>query len=140
MSILFGFDLLHPLPAYNAVVAVLFTLAAFWIDFFMQLIFGSIIFEKMESYNILRVLQTSIRVLSGSIIPLTFYPGIVRAVLKYLPFQFLGYIPGAILAGTVTGGEYQTLFLSALLWLFVLGGASFFFYRHFIRRIAVMGG
>ncbi|MBN1954015.1 MAG: ABC-2 family transporter protein [Anaerolineae bacterium] len=96
----------------DALVAVLIGLAAFWIE------------EVMPAYWIYQKLLFTV---GGLFLPLEMFPGWLRGVVRWLPFQFISYVPArafvafepAFVLQSIAGQvAYITLFAAvvALVW------------------------
>jgi ABC-2 type transport system permease protein len=78
--------------------------------------------------------------LSGVLVPVTLFPGPLREVSRWLPFEHIGFTPMAIYLGKISWREtaeslaLEAFWIAALLWF----GA--WFWRAMSRRIMVHGG
>lgn len=103
----------------------LFGLAAFFVEY----VFG-FIFAK----------EAILRLLSGQLIPLSFFPAGVLAVFKFLPFAGLVYTPTMVYLGKYTGEEILFNLGVQAVWVFLLFGMTQFIWRRAIKRLTIMGG
>ncbi|MBW3022213.1 ABC-2 family transporter protein [Candidatus Woesearchaeota archaeon] len=90
------------MPAASIVNFLLFVLAlvmAYLIYFMISYIIGVAAFWLKRIDGLHRAKKPIITFLAGGLIPLTFFPENVQAVLKYLPFQYVRFIPINIYLG-----------------------------------------
>ena len=95
---------------------------ALFCAFGLNLIIGSISFWTTESKGLKHVSQHIIRVLGGSLVPLSFFPLNIKYIILATPLPSLAYIPGYLIKGEITGeiifGIISSFFWSiALVWL-----------------------
>ena len=69
------------------------------------------------------LLKTSIvAFMSGSLIPLAFFPKVVSAILSFLPFSSLIYTPVMIIVGKYDASQMLQALLLQIFWLLVMVG------------------
>ena len=131
-----------PVPASPAAFG-LFLLSlcmAFFINWLLAVIFGMWSFKVVNMDSLIQVKKHLIRLLSGSIIPIWFFPQGLRSVLELLPFAYLYQLPLDFFIGhydtqsAVRGLAVQTFWL-IFLWLVFL-----FLQKRVTRRLLVQGG
>lgn len=103
----------------------LFGLAAFYVEY----IFG-FIFAK----------EAIMRLLSGELIPLAFYPVAVLAVFEWLPFAGVIYTPVMILMGKYTGAIMYRHLLIQLTWVIIMSLITRLLWNRAIKRLSILGG
>ena len=62
--------------------------------------------------------------MSGSLIPLAFFPKVVSAILSFLPFSSLIYTPVMIIVGKYDASQILQVLLLQIFWLIVMVGLS----------------
>src|SRR4030066_456617 len=83
---------------------------AFFISFNIDYIIGLTSFYTESIWGISIAKETIVLLLSGAIIPLNFFPEILRNIVGFLPFQAIYHIPLTILiTGNLSIYEYQKL-------------------------------
>lgn len=103
----------------------LFGLAAFFVEY----VFG-FIFAK----------EALLRLLSGQLIPLSFFPASIFNLFKFLPFAGLVYTPTMIYLGKYTGSDLQFNLLIQAVWVLLLMGLTQFVWNRAIKRLTILGG
>ena len=99
---------------------------------------GLLSFVMVESWAVRRLMDNTITLLSGAVIPLAIFPGILQSIARLLPFQYLYDYPLRIMLGELSGGgEYSWgLFIEAV-WALILAAAVYLVYRAVVRRCVV---
>jgi len=88
------------LPSVSTLIQGLFLVllaAVFW--FWTHFIVGLIGFWLEETWTLMVMLQITAYFLSGSMIPLSLYPGWMQELLVYSPFPYIAYLPAQIFLG-----------------------------------------
>lgn len=78
--------------------------------------------------------------LSGGMIPLTFFPEKVLAILKYLPFSSMQSTPLLIYSGNITGTEILKGITMQIIWMIILIAIGKALMNHSIKHVVVQGG
>ena len=78
--------------------------------------------------------------LSGGMIPLTFFPEKVLAILKYLPFSSMQSTPLLIYSGNITGTEILKGIAMQIIWMIILIAIGKVLMNHSIKHVVVQGG
>ena len=87
------------------------------------------------------ILKTSIiKFFSGSLIPLAFFPEIVRNIFEQLPFASLVYTPVMIYMGKLKGIDLAFAFGKQIAWIIVFVVIAKLMWRLAEKRLAVQGG
>lgn len=103
----------------------LFGLAAFYVEY----IFG-FIFAK----------EAVLKLLSGQLIPIAFFPEALRGVFTYLPFAGLVYTPSMAFLGMYQGQVILFHMGVQLVWAILLGFLTQVVWHAAIRRLTIVGG
>ena len=97
-------------------------------------------FWTMETFAIQLIVRWCSDLLSGQIIPLLFFPGILQKIVLALPFAAIYSTPLLIYIGRIPPAEYSSALFSQLAWLVVFGVLSVVIWRAAQRRLVVQGG
>jgi len=93
---------------------------------------------EIDGLTMLYVLVASF--LSGALVPVAVFPGALRTVVEWLPFQATTYVPASIYVGSLTGSEAWRAIGLQLAWVVILGLAAALMWRRAMRRVVVQGG
>lgn len=110
------------MPAASLVNFLLFVVAlvfAYFIYFMISYIIGIACFWLKRIDGLHRAKKPIITFFAGGLIPLTFFPETVQKVLRYLPFQYVRFVPINIYLGQYEVAEILSLLAISALW--VLG-------------------
>lgn len=129
--------------AFNPVRLILFMFSisiSYLLAFYLNLIFGYLAFFLLNlwGFNILK--ESVIKFFSGAIIPIAFFPEVIRNIFEYLPFASLTYTPVMIYMEKYNGSTLMLNLGLQLLWLSVFIMLSKLIWRWAERRLAVQGG
>ncbi len=114
---------------------VLGYLVYFGVNFLIGML--AIVTHDVRSYGWLY--GSLIRFTSGQMIPLWLFPPVLGAILAFLPFQAIFFVPISIYVGAYPQSLLWALFTQAL---WATGVLLFcrYIWRHFQRRVTVQGG
>ncbi len=120
VSIIALFFLNITLP--SLLFGILFIIAivlAMFINYFFTFCVGLTAFWLKEIQGIRRVKNVIVAFLEGALIPLTFFPLIFQDIFKYLPFQYLRFVPINIFLQKYALSEIIILLIIQLVWIFI---------------------
>ncbi|MFF2093053.1 ABC transporter permease [Paenibacillus sp. NPDC058174] len=117
-SLFFGIP--WPSSFLNFLLFIPSCLLSYGILWLLSALVGLIAFWVMELGNMGMVKDSIVRVLSGSIVPLWFFPESVQTVSKYLPFQYTYQTPLGIYIGNIGTKEALTALAVQAVWVFLL--------------------
>lgn len=112
----------------------------FWINWLLAAVFGMIAFWAIDMDALIQVKKHLIRLLSGSIIPLWFFPDWLRNVLEYLPFAYLYQLPLNIYIGKYTTDSLTRGLMVQFLWLVLLAALFAFLQKRVTGKVMIQGG
>jgi ABC-2 type transport system permease protein len=137
-SIFFG----PPLPSSfeNFVLSIISTALGFLILWFIDAIFGLFYFWVIDLGPIGVIKSLIIDFLSGSFIPLWFFPSQVAAVMKYFPFMYIYQSPISIYIGKTTASQALFILLIQVFWVAVLFLCCYLLQKKAFKNVVVQGG
>lgn len=122
-------------------ILYLFSLTlAYLINFFFNICFGfsAFVFKNLWGSNLLKT--SIVAFMSGSLIPLTFFPKVVSDILSFLPFSSLIYTPVMIIVGKYDASQILQALLLQFFWLLVMAGLSQLIWKRVQSFITIQGG
>ena len=131
-----------PLPA-NALSGLLFLVSltlAFLINWFIAVIFGMMAFSIIEMSALIQVKKHLIRLLSGSMIPIWFFPEWLRNILEFLPFMYIYQMPLNIYVGQYTSSSLAMGLTVQYVWVIVLYVCFRFLEKRVTSKVMIQGG
>jgi len=113
---------------------------AFLMNFYISSIFSSLVFRTIKSSGLYELKKTVVKLLSGALFPIVFYPSFISKSLNYLPFIYLRYIPVTYLQGKHSISDSIQTIIIGLIWLIVLKTISNYLWNKQIKKIVIFGG
>ncbi len=141
-SLLFALLLVRidvPRPATLAVFALSFVLG-YGVNFFINFLMNSVAFWTLETFAIQLIVRWVSDLLSGQIIPLTFFPGIFGRIVTALPFAAVYSTPLLIYVGVIPRSQWAAALGIQAAWLVAFSLLSTLVWAAASRRIVVQGG
>lgn len=123
-----------------------------WVVFFVMIWFSFLINSQLNimtglfafyvenNEGLMRLKRVLIDLLSGVILPMTFFPGWAKTILDWLPFQAITYLPGSVFTGRLNGAEVWNALLVQVIWFAVLIVPILLMWRTARKRLFVQGG
>lgn len=113
---------------------------SFLINWLIAALFGMIAFTAVNIDALIQVKKHLLRLLSGSIIPIWFFPPGVARVLESLPFVYIYQLPLSIYIGRGDRAQHLGQMGIQSLWLVILTGLFFYAQSRAARKVMVQGG
>ena len=134
------YGMLPPASLFHGVMFVVFWGLAFVILFLMAAACGLVAFWLMTAFSLDWFLGGVLSILSGSFIPLWFFPPTLAAIIGYLPFAYVAYFPMAVYLGKLDTGATLVAFAIGVGWAALLAIAVAALWARAARRLVVQGG
>src|SRR5215469_1537565 len=141
-SLIFALLLVHidvPPPATFGAFVLAF-LIGYCVNFFLNFLMNSIAFWTLETFAIQLIVRWASDLLSGQIIPLTFFPGILGRIVFSLPFAAIYSTPLLIYVGIIPRSQWLMSFAVQVMWLVLFAGLSSFVWQAASRKVVIQGG
>lgn len=90
------------------------------VKFCIQYIFSLMCFYTDNSYGVTKAREILTNFFSGALIPLAMFPGILKEIVNYLPFQRIIYTPCCIFIGTFSIRDSVINILLQFIWILLL--------------------
>jgi ABC-2 type transport system permease protein len=141
-SLLCALLLVHidvPAPATFAVFLLAF-LIAYGVNFFLNFLMNCVAFWTLETFAAQLIVRWTTDLLSGQIIPLTFFPGIVGRIVFALPFAAIYSTPLLIYVGVIPPSQWALSIAAQIAWLLLFALLSSLVWRAASNRVVIQGG
>jgi len=128
---------------YNFSTFLLFLAAltlAFCITFLIQLNIGLLSFWLEKTLTLRDLVWNLNAILSGWLIPLALFPSWLVTLGRWLPFQFVFYIPASIYLGKLPTSALWLIFPLGALWVALGSASAALLYHHGVIRYDAPGG
>jgi ABC-2 type transport system permease protein len=90
--------------------------------------------------GLIRAKYFLVEILSGLIIPISFFPSVLALISGVLPFQHISYTPLMIYMGKISGWELVRTLLIETLWSLLLLALGHWLWKKATRKLIVQGG
>ena len=106
----------------------------------LNFIIGLLAFFFHSIEGIMRAKHNIIMLLSGLLLPMTFFPPAIQSLLEWMPFQAIAYIPLAIYLGKVSEYDILDAVLLQASWFLILTLVGALMWHRAMRSLTVQGG
>lgn len=110
------------------------------INWLFAAIFGMWAFTAINMHPMVEVKKHIIRLLSGSIIPIWFFPHWLQVILKVLPFSYIYQLPLSLYIGKASKLEMIQMFSVQIIWIAILFVLFFVMQSRTTKKVMVQGG
>ncbi|MCH4888212.1 ABC transporter permease [Acidaminobacter sp. JC074] len=110
------------------------------IGFLFDFIFGMLAFYIKNLWGIGFGKSALVRLMSGALIPLVFFPESIQKVFDFLPFKSMVFTPVMIFLGKYTGEEILIAYGKQLFWILLLIVCNYLIWKKAVTRLTVQGG
>ena len=110
------------------------------VNFLLNFLMSSVAFWTMESFVAQMIVRWLSDLLSGQIIPLTFFPSVLGGVLFALPFAAIYSTPLLIYVGLISPAQWPQALAVQCVWLLTFAVLGVIVWRAASRKIVVQGG
>jgi len=130
------------LPTDPGVWALYFVmlLLSFLINTQLNMLTGLFAFFVENNEGMLRMKRVLVDLFSGVIVPISFFPGWLSFVMKWLPFQAITYLPSSVFTGRTAGDEALRVLGLQVAWFLFLLIPIMLVWRLARTRLFVQGG
>lgn len=130
-----------PPPSPSALLLYFLSLGlGYLIAVLIGMLIGLAAFWTTEAGGFIMIYQFVNQFFSGALVPLWFFPPVLRRVADVLPFQAQTFTPISIYSGHWTGQRALAALGVQLLWVVVIAIADWLVWRRAMRRVVVQGG
>lgn len=106
----------------------------------LNFLIGLLAFLFKSIDGIIRAKYYLAQLCSGLLLPLSFFPEWLRAVVDWLPFKTVAHVPLQLYLGKFSDGEVLSMFLLQFVWLVVLSALCVFAWERTTRHLTLQGG
>jgi ABC-2 type transport system permease protein len=137
-SVVIGPPVPHSL--WSLVMFIISMILGFLILWFISAIFGLLAFWLIDLGPIGGVKHYIVRFLSGSFIPLWFFPQGIADAMRFFPFMYIYQSPISIFLGKSSVLEAFLILFTQLIWVGILFLCCYSLQRKAFRNVVVQGG
>lgn len=122
---------------------VLFILSMFLgllINIYYSYIFGLLAFKFYSIWGVGQIAEAIVMLVSGSLIPLTFFPELVQKLFNFLPFSSIVYTPAMIYLNKLSVAQIVNSMILQVIWILILIGLSKVMWNRVVNKLTIQGG
>jgi ABC-2 type transport system permease protein len=134
------FPIHRPASAANFGLFLLAVLGSFFLMGAINFMIGTCAIRLKSILALIRAKYWLIELLSGLLIPMTFFPATIRTVLAWLPFEHIAFTPLQIYLGKLDGRHAALALLAQWAWVVVLLVLAQLWWERATRKITIHGG
>ncbi|MET3292102.1 UNVERIFIED_CONTAM: ABC-type uncharacterized transport system permease subunit [Brevibacillus sp. OAP136] len=101
---------------------------------------GVLTFFLFRNEGMMHAKRVVVDLLSGLILPISFFPLWAQTAMGWLPFQAINYYPSMIFTGAIQADRALTVIGIQLIWVFVILLPIWLLWTRARRRLIVQGG
>ncbi|EKQ52245.1 MULTISPECIES: ABC-2 family transporter protein [unclassified Clostridium] len=110
------------------------------INLYYRYAFGLLSFKITNMWGLSQMMGAVSELLSGTLIPLVFFPKAVQGIFSFFPFSSMIYTPTMIYLGKLTGAELIKEIAVQVAWLIILVVIARVMWNTLIKKITILGG
>lgn len=138
VSLLFPVE--RPASMLHFALFILAVLGSFFLMGAINFMIGTCAIHLTSILALIRAKYWLIELLSGLLIPISFFPGWARSIFAWLPFEHIAYTPLQIYLGKLDLAQAARMLLVQWAWVVALLWLAHFWWERSIRRITIHGG
>lgn len=135
---------IYPLQAPSSMYSMLAFLLALIFSFLifagLNFLIGTCAVYLHSIFGLIRAKYVLVEILSGLVIPITFFPESLAKISQWLPFHLISFTPLMIYMGKFSDDELKTNLLMGLGWTFILLVLGQIFWKKALLKLTVQGG
>ncbi len=136
----FIFDVYIPVSFLNFSLFVISALMGYLILFMFNFTIGLLAFWFIEVFPFMLFKYAFLTLFSGGIVPIDFFPEVLKPIIAMMPFQYTLYAPTVILMGHVGTQQALSLIAMQVVWVVVLSAACRAMWRVGRNKLVIQGG
>lgn len=113
---------------------------SFFIYVFFDYCFGMLAFVTTYIFGMNIIKNAALNLLTGKLIPVSFFPVFVQKVFSFLPFTAMTYVPVMIYLGKYSGAEALRQLFKQAVWVVILYLLGSLLWKRIEKRIVILGG
>ncbi len=128
-------------PSFTAGLLYIVSLGlGYLVAMLMGLLLGLMAFWTTEIGGVLTIYAFANQFFGGALVPLWFFPPLLRRVAELLPFQAQAFIPLSLYTGQLAGTQALQALVLQLFWVVVLFALARLVWQRAMYRVVIQGG
>ncbi len=101
---------------------------------------GTFALRLQSILGLLRAKFFLLELFSGLLLPISFFPEVFQKIFKFMPFEYISYVPMLIYLGKVNGAGLVRAIGLQVFWVVILMAAGDALWRWSTRKVIIQGG
>lgn len=139
IAVMLAFDIKYSFSAIQLLSALAYLPLIFLFAFEYSFLFGNLMVYTENNFGLSILMNVLMKALSGSLIPLAFYPKYLLNLINFLPFRYLSH-PALIMLNKVNKPEIITGMLTFIGWIVFFKLINYIIYKRSLKRMVIFGG
>lgn len=119
--------------------SLIIALLAFILSFVFKMTIALIAFWIDEIHGIFEIIEVALIVLAGNIMPIAFFPGLLKPIALSLPFSYMVYFPVIAIQGKLNVPELFQVVGIQIVWIIVFSVLYNIMWSHGIKKFTGIG-
>lgn len=128
------------LSLFNIIFYIISMMLGMFINLYYSYAFGLLSFKITNMWGLTQVMGAISQLLSGTLIPIVFFPKSIQWLFNFLPFTSMVYTPTMIYLGKLTGVELIKAIGIQVVWLGIIIVIARVMWNTLIKKITILGG
>lgn len=124
----------------NIVLFLLSSFFSFLIYVLFDYIFGMLTFYTTYIFGLQIAKNAILGILTGQLIPLSFFPDLLQKIFKLFPFSYMTYYPVIIYMGKCSVMEICDILCRQIIWIIMLYIFGSIIWKKVTKKLVVLGG
>ncbi|MGC9995637.1 MAG: ABC-2 family transporter protein [Terriglobia bacterium] len=134
------YPLRRPASLHHFLAFLVSVLFSFFLVAAINFAVGTLAVRLKSILGLLRAKYFLLELFSGLLLPISYFPEVFQKVFKFLPFEYISYIPVLLYLGNINGKSIAGALALQLFWVVVLFAIGHAMWRWSSRKITIQGG
>lgn len=134
------YNLEGSISIFNILMYFISSILSMILTFYYSYCFGLLSFKITNMWGLSQIMQAITRLISGALIPLSFFPEVVGKIFNILPFSSMISTPTLIYLGKLNGLELIKGILIQVIWVLIFIAISKWIWNKLIKQLTILGG
>jgi ABC-2 type transport system permease protein len=140
LALMLIYPLRRPASLHHFMAFLASVVLSFFIVAAINFAVGTLALRLKSILGLLRAKYFLLELFSGLLLPISFFPEVFQKLFKFLPFQYISYIPVLLYLGKINGGAIVGALALQLVWVVLLFAIGDAMWRWSSRKITIQGG
>lgn len=138
-ALVIGIIVFPPAGILNLALFFIFLTFALLLSLSINIYAGMAAFYSPETEGLLNILNSVIKILSGALIPINYFPRLLKKIILLTPFPGLAFTPAFVLQNKIASNELLKFALIGIFWTFFLLASVKYFWKKSLRNYEGIG-